>query len=267
MISPQKNEKMRVKVLSKMPSEDAKKQLMEDPHNPDLWYIYAIALGNEGKHEESVDAFSEALVINPFDSDLYFGRGRKHNHCGRFWAALADLTMSIRLESDVWTHWYYRATTYNLNGYFQESIADFHQCIQTAEDFERCPMVYWLYTTYILELDDKEKALEALKLVSDDVVPPQMDYGYHRSVSLFKGQLSPEEFINIPDMEQHCLDQPNRVNLELNGMYYGLYAFHTLHGQPEKAKAALENLVKVAVPNTFGWLRGEPVARKMGLIK
>ena len=38
------------------------------------------------------------------------------------------------------------------------------------------------------------------------------------------------------------------ANLELNGMYYGLYCYWTLHGDAEKAADAIRQLMKVAYP-------------------
>jgi tetratricopeptide (TPR) repeat protein len=266
-MNPYKNEKMREKILqSKKTSKEAWDDLQQNLHDPDLWYVYAMALGNEGHHEESVDAFSQALAENPFNSDLYFGRGRKNNHCGRFHSAIADLTMAIRLEPEVWAHWYYRATTYNLNGMFKEAGEDFEHCISVAEEYERCPMVHWLYTTYI-ELGDMDAARKCLARISADIVPPQMDYGYHRCILLYKGILTPDTFVDIPDMEKKCLKQPGRINLELNTMYYGLYCFHLLNGENDKADSALRKLIEIAVPNAFGWLRGKVAAEKRGLIK
>ncbi|MDL2219265.1 hypothetical protein LJC04_02850 [Ruminococcaceae bacterium OttesenSCG-928-O06] len=265
-MNPAKNEKMRQKVMMKPGVEQARKDLDADPQNPDLWYIYAMALGNAGQHEEAVDAFSQGLIHNPFDADLYFGRGRKHNHCGRFHSAIADLTMAIRIEPEVWTHWYYRATTYNLAGKFAESAADFEDCIHNAEDWERCPMVFWLYTTCV-ELGDFDGAKKALTLIPDDITPPQMDYGYNRCIQLFKGFLTPENFIEPKDvMEAKILKQPQRWELELNTMYLGLYYYQIFNGNEAAADDALRELMKIPFPNAFGWLRGEPIARRRGLV-
>ena len=46
-----------------------------------------------------------------------------------------------------------------------------------------------------------------------------MDYGYRRSVLLYKGIVKPEDFIDIPLLEKNVLPQPDRVRLELNGLY------------------------------------------------
>ena len=53
----------------------------------------------------------------------------------------------------------------------------------------------WLYTSYC-ELGRYKEAQECLSLIEDDVVPPQMDYGYSMCVKLYNGLVKPEEFID-----------------------------------------------------------------------
>ena len=62
------------------------------------------------------------------------------------------------------------------------------------------------------------------------------------------------------------LPQPDRVRLELNGLYYSLYCFYLVHGEPEKAKDAIAELLKVAYPGAFAYTKAVPIARKLGLL-
>ena len=86
---------------------------------------------------------------------------------------------------------------------------------------------------------------------------PQMDYGYRRSVLLYKGIVKPEKFIDIPLLEKNVLPQKDRVRLELNGLY----------GEPEKAKDAIAELLKVAYPGAFAYSKAIPIAKRLGLLK
>ena len=94
-----------------------------------------------------------------------------------------------------------------------------------------------------------------------------MDYGYCRAVRLYKGMIKPEDYIDIPAMQKAVLPREKRVELELNGMYYGLYCYWTLHGEPEKAAQAIRDLQKVAYPGAFGYTKSIPIAKKLGIIK
>lgn len=264
MGSKAKNDFMRNKLMMRPDLEETKKKLAETPDDPDLWYELGKALSNAGESEASVDAYSKGLTLAPFDPYLYFARGCRLSTLGHFWSAIADLTFSIHLE-DIWLFHYYRATTYNLHGMYEESCEDFKACVRLAENWECCPMVHWLFTTYLLELKDKKRAVEALSLIPDDIVPPQMDYGYHRCVMLYKGLISPDAFIDIKDMQEKCLKQKNRINLELNTMYYGLFAYSVYTGDEARAKKALEELMKIAVPNAFGYSKGCKYAKEYGV--
>jgi len=126
--------------------------------------------------------------------------------------------------------------------------------------------VHWLFTSYLLELNDPKRAAEALTLIPKDVVPPQMDYGYHRCFLLYTGQITPDEFVNIPEMEEKCLKNPGRIELELNTMYYGLFAYSVYTGDEERANYALKELMKIAVPQAFGYKKGVVFAKQRGLI-
>ena len=75
----------------------------------------------------------------------------------------------------------------------------------------------WLYTSYC-ELCRYKEAQECLSLIKDDVVPPQMDYGYSMCVKLYKGLVKPEELIDEEKMAKVVLPRENRVLLEENTM-------------------------------------------------
>lgn len=122
----------------------------------------------------------------------------------------------------------------------------------------------WLYTSYC-ELGRYKEAQECLSLIKDDVVPPQMDYGYSMCVKLYKGLVKPEEFIDEEKMAKVVLPRENRVLLEENTMLYGLYWYWMVHGNEEEAKKAIKRLLEIAYPGAFGYSKGLPIAKKLGL--
>lgn len=260
-----KNELMRHMLMMRPDVEETKKKLNENPEDSLGWYELGMALSNAGDIESGLEAFSKAISLEPFNGYYYFGRGRKHNASGHFWSGISDLTMATRIMPDNWTFWYYKATANNLEGKYEESANDFKMCVKIAEPWECYPLVHWLYTTYLLDLNDKEKAQASLKLIPDDAVPPQMDYGYSRCVKLYKGIIKPEEFVD-KNMENDCLKQEGRVNLELSTMYYGLYAYAIFIDDQKLADEALKDLLKIGVPAAFGYKRGVVAAKQRGLI-
>lgn len=267
MNKKEKNDYMRHMLMMRPDLAETEEKLKTAPEDPMLWYELGMALSNAGRNEDAVDAFSRAIHLEPFNAFFHFSRGRKLNALGYFWPGMADLTLATRIMPENWTFVYYQATARNLRGLYEESIADFKTCASIAEPWERYPFVHWLYTTYLVDLGDRENAVKALELVPDDAVPPQMDYGYCRCVKLYKGFVSKDEFVDIADMQEKCLKQENRINLELNTMYYGLYAYAIFTGDEALADHALKELMKVAVPNAFGYKKGVVAAKKRGLIQ
>ena len=262
----EKNEEMRRILMMHPTVEEAEALLKKDDTDGYAWYVYGTALSLVGKNEEAIEAHSHGIAFDPFYAPNYFGRGRRDNAVGRHWQAIADFTVAIHLDSDNWTYWYYRATTLNLHGHVEESIDDFKQCMHLSEASEHYPLIHWIYTSYV-ELGKFDEARKCLDLIDATVEAPQMDYGYCRAVRLYKGMIKPEDYIDIPAMQKAVLPREKRVELELNGMYYGLYCYWTLHGEPEKAAQAIRDLQKVAYPGAFGYTKSIPIAKKLGIIK
>lgn len=262
-----KDEYMRHMLIMSPKVEDVQAKLEKAPDDPELWYEMGMAKSVAGDEDAAVRAFSKGLYYAPFDAFLHFGRGRKLNSAGQFWPAIAELTLACRLDSTEWTFLYYRATSYNLHGMYEESCKDFRNCIPIAKESDGCALVHWLFTTYLLELNDPKRAGESLSLIPRDVVAPKMDYGYERNFRLYTGQVSKEDFIDIPDIEKNSLPLPGRVDLELVTMYYGLFAYCVFTGDEEGADKALLEALKIKIPNAFGYMKAKKFAIQRGLIK
>lgn len=266
VFNEEKNEEMRHILMMRPTVEEGEKLLAKDDTDAYAWYVYGTALGLQGDYDKAVEAYSHGIAYDPFYAPNYFGRGRKLNVSGLFWQAVADFTVAIHLDSDNWTYWYYRATALNMKGHVEESIDDFKKCISLTAPQEHYPLADWLYTSNV-ELGRYKEAEESLNLVDASLEAPQMDYGYRRSVLLYKGIVKPEEFIDIPLLEKNVLPQKDRVRMELNGLYYSLYCYWLVHGEPEKAKDAIRELLKVAYPGAFAHTKAIPIAKRLGLLE
>lgn len=261
----EKMEAQRHVLMDKPSVEEGKRRVDDDPCDPAAWYAYGVALGAAKRQEEALEAFSRGIACGPFDPVNYFGRGRRNNVLGRYWSAMADFTMAIQLEPSNWTYWYYRATTQVTHGDLDGAVGDFLACTRLVPKEEMYPLVDWLYTTNA-ERGDYRAAEAALSLTDGEADCPRMDWGYKRSVLLYKGMVSPDDFIDIPLMEREVLPAPGRVKLELNGLYYSLYWYWTIHGDAGKAKDAIRNLLAVAYPGAFAYAKAVPIAKRLGLL-
>ena len=128
MTTIEKNRIMRGRLVNAPSVEEAKANL-EKEHTASNWYDYGKALSKAHRNQEAIDVYSQGLVEFPFSALLYFGRGCRYMG-DSFEQAIADFTMAIQIERDVNFYWYYRAVTYNTNGFYREAIADFKEAMQ-----------------------------------------------------------------------------------------------------------------------------------------
>ena len=266
VFNKEKNDEMRRMLMMQPTIKEAEDLLKEDDTNPYAWYVMGKALSLEKRYDEALEDHSKGIAFAPFYAPNYFGRGGKHSLKNEFWQAIADYTVCIQLDPSNWLYWYYRATTLNLNGHVMESISDFKECLHRTHESEHYPLIHWIYTSYA-ELGMYDEAEKSLSLIADDVVPPQMDYGYCRSVQLYKGIVKPEDFINEEEMAKVVLPRANRVQLEENTMLYALYWYWMIHNNEEKAKEAIVRLQEIAYPGAFVYTKSIPIAKKLGIIK
>ena len=106
-----------------------------------------------------------------------------------------------------------------------------------------------------------------MSLIKDDVVPPQMDYGYSMCVKLYKGLVKPDEFIDEEKMAKVVLPRENRVLLEENTMLYGLYWYWMVHGNEEEAKKAIKKAAGDSISRRLRcYSKGLSIAKKLGLV-
>ena len=256
----------RYKLIMQPDEADVRARLAKKGDDPDLWYELGMALANQNRNEEAVEAFSAGIRFAPFDPYLHFARGRKLAASGKLWPAIAELTLANCIDKSDWTFMYYRATTFNLFGYYEESCRDFKACLDMVPAEETYPMIHWLYTTYLLELKDPARARAAIDLVKYTEDYPQMDYGYHRCYQLYAGLVDKEHFIDIDEMKEKCLKRPGRIELELNTMYYALFAYCVETGDEQGADNALRALLKIPVEGAFGYKKGLQFAKERGII-
>ena len=263
-MSLERNNEMRRRLVTAPPLDEAERRL-KTVDSADAWYDYGMALSANGQPDAAVSAYSQGLSRYPFSPILYFGRGRRYIGPKKYNQALADFTMAIRLDPDIYSYWYYRAVTNNLSGRLQEAVYDFRRAMERTEPFERYGLIDWLFTCYV-EMGDRESARRVLDEIGDDLPQPQIHYGYKRRVRLYKGLVSVEDLIDIPDIESHMLPQENRLQLEINTLLFGKYLYFKYHENEAAADQALLEVLSHRYEGSFATIKAEAAARKRGLI-
>jgi len=261
-----KKKEMIRKLLMTADVAESEAALAAAPDDPECWYQLGVAIGKRDGAEAAIDVFSQGLTLCPFNAPLYFGRGRKNIGLRKYWRAISDATMAIRLEPDIWNYWYYRGVPRNLAGDAAGALEDFTQCYRMTPDNEHYPIVDWMFLC-ALDMGDKARAGEILNGIDTSVEPPHcMDYAYRRRIRLYKGEIGPEELIDEEDIRKNAyMEQPGRMQLERETLTFGLFAYYTYTGDEEKANETLKTIMTFTPSAAFGYLKGSDIARKRGL--
>lgn len=236
------------------------------------WLAYGLATAEalrdvDKAYDETLAIFSRGLSYQPFDPALRLQRGRKYIASGRYSQTLADITLACRLKPGDWENWYYLSVAYNLDRQYEKSAENFEECARQVPDKAGLyPVVDWLFTTYT-SLREPEKAKKALALIDTSVPASTMDYSYRKRVQLFKGEISPEGFVDLAEIERSCLKTPDRPKLEVVSQLYGLSSYWAFQGEMEKSNAVLMELLEQPLfHNAFGYIKGTMDAQDRGLI-
>ncbi len=88
-----------------------------------------IELCNEGKYDQAIAAFTQALQKKPNDPNILYLRGKAYTARGRYAPALADLNQAIQLKPGFGQAYFARAMVNVYQENFDEAIKD----LQKAE--------------------------------------------------------------------------------------------------------------------------------------
>ncbi len=97
--------------------------------------VLANTFFNEGKIEEAINHFNEALRINPHYYDAYKNRGLCYFKHGQYHRAIEDLNKAILLRPDHASYYYYRGYVYDKIGQHQNAINDYSGTIRLKPDY------------------------------------------------------------------------------------------------------------------------------------
>jgi tetratricopeptide (TPR) repeat protein len=89
---------------------------------------------NSGNYQDAIADFSQALQIDPNDSDTYYNRGYAHHSLGNYEKAIADYSEAIRLNPQFAQAFSNRGYTYFVLKNYQQAINDATKAIELNRD-------------------------------------------------------------------------------------------------------------------------------------
>ena len=94
------------------------------------WFSIAYLLGQEKKYQETVDAYSRSLVLNPNDAIAFNNRGNAHSDLGQNEDAILDFDEAIRLNPESSEAYNNRGTVKGKLGQSQAAVTDFDEALR-----------------------------------------------------------------------------------------------------------------------------------------
>jgi tetratricopeptide (TPR) repeat protein len=94
----------------------------------------ASTLAEEGKFNEAVYHYNEAIRITPYYADDYKNRGNAYAKLGQYQLAIEDYNQAIRLQPDCVDAYYGRGTIYGGLGRYQSAIENLSEAIRLQPD-------------------------------------------------------------------------------------------------------------------------------------
>ncbi|MFA1822750.1 tetratricopeptide repeat protein [Virgibacillus oceani] len=224
-------------------------KIEKDKFSADLRVEKGLELCKSMLFKEAIDAYSEAISLDPFHALAYRHRGHRYLSIRMYNEAAADFELSSRLDPTNWDTWYHLGLSYYLLREFDRAEWVYkicHDMTNTDELFVAIADWYWM------TLMQNGKTETAEKLLSN--VSTEMDAGpntsYYRRLLMYKSLIDPEELIQY--------DGAKLPDLELATQGYGLGFYYLVQGDSKKGKETFQNIIeKSSLWSAFGYLAAE----------
>ncbi len=178
-------------------------KIKENPDNADLWMERGLALAKQLLFRESVEAFSNAIALNPFCGIYYRHRAHRNLSCWRIEDARADFAVASRLIPNNWAVWYHLALTNFLLKDFKKAEVAYRRCYELSTILELKVAVsdwYWITLQRLGKPDEAQKLLDAMKPAFENPdFNPGADEVYFQRLKMYAGIITPEELMAIRD--------------------------------------------------------------------
>ena len=99
------------------------------------WFSVGYLLSEEDNWKEAIDAYNEAIQLNPDMAEAYNNRGNAKNGLGQHEAALTDYDEAIRLKPDMAEAYNGRGNAKNYLGQYQAALIDLDESIRLKPDY------------------------------------------------------------------------------------------------------------------------------------
>lgn len=247
--------------------ETHKANFEANPEDADLMVWYARFIAYQGKYDEAIKVYSDAIKKFPEDARFYRHRGHRYISIRKFDEAIADFQKAAQLregkENEVEPDgmpnalnipvstlhgniYYHLGLAHYLKHEFPQALEAYKKCLATSSNPDNVVSASnWLYMIS-RRMGDEAGANAYMESIHDSLEIIE-NFNYHDIDLFYKGELSLEEL-------QEKADAPGSGADAIN---YAIGNWHFYIGEKEKAKAVFEKILAGKSWSSFGYIAAE----------
>ena len=127
------------------------------------WFFLGAAYYESGRYEVAIEAWKQAIRIDPDNSDTHYNLGLVYYESGMYKEAIEACKQAIRIKPDFADAHNNLGLSYYNSGKYKEAIEAYKQAIRIDPDYALAH--YNLGLVYVIILNDRGSALEQYKIL------------------------------------------------------------------------------------------------------
>jgi tetratricopeptide (TPR) repeat protein len=101
------------------------------------WYFKGMALYNLNKYEESIQAYDQAIALNPRDAEAWNGKGVDLGLLGKYDEALRAFGRATDINSSYAEAWFNAGVIYDLQERYSEAIQAYNMATEINPSYQK----------------------------------------------------------------------------------------------------------------------------------
>jgi tetratricopeptide (TPR) repeat protein len=196
------------------------------------WFEKGYALGNAGRHQEAMEAYTRAIELNPKSALAYGNRGNAYGRLGDHQRAIRDVDRAIELNPKNALAFANRGRTYTRLRDYQQAIRDFDRAIELnpkyAAGYHSRGLAYYYSGKYQKALNDSNKVLE---INSEDII----EYSSRGLI-----------YARLGDYQKATNDLNKAISMDPDnmGVNYNMGCFYSIQNKPDQACFYLRKVIE-----------------------
>jgi tetratricopeptide (TPR) repeat protein len=212
-----------------------------NPQYEAAWYLKGAALNMQGKYNESIQAYDQAIAINPRNESVWLGKGIALGNLGKMDGAIQAFNQAIDINPEDDAGWYLKGHALDRQGKYDEAI---HACDMAIRLNPRDADAWYIKG---LVLDDQGNVDEAIKAYDNSTQynPQKVDSWYNKADDLY--------LLGKSDEAIQALDEVIKIDPEDADAWYLKSMILDDEGKHTEAYAAYNKSIEIDPDIDWEW--------------